>query len=216
MTLYLTFMAYDGFVEQELPTIPEHLSSPPGFSGVRVTRSLVLYVCFVDHCPLSVDHCIICPTIYGFWLPLWYRQTFLVIKHSVNELFVISYERGNEVYCDYNQQYTSIVIWDRYSVTVNQVMMATVKIFKTIYLISSFITYHKILMRVTRRVSLVEQELLIRSDRVRFLVVTQLVLFCVVFCRSLSFVRWPLWNTYQQRDIYKYIFTQYITFLLVP
>jgi hypothetical protein len=24
--------------------------SPPVFSGVRVTRSLVLYVCFVDHC----------------------------------------------------------------------------------------------------------------------------------------------------------------------
>jgi hypothetical protein len=37
-------------VEQELPTLPEHLSSPPVFSGVRVTRSLVLYVCFVDHC----------------------------------------------------------------------------------------------------------------------------------------------------------------------
>ena len=27
-----------------------HLSSPPGFSGVRVTRSLVLCVCFVDRC----------------------------------------------------------------------------------------------------------------------------------------------------------------------
>ena len=26
----------------------EHLSSPPVFSGVRVTRPLVLYVCFVD------------------------------------------------------------------------------------------------------------------------------------------------------------------------
>jgi hypothetical protein len=26
----------------------EHLSSPPVFSGVRVSRSLVLYVCFVD------------------------------------------------------------------------------------------------------------------------------------------------------------------------
>jgi hypothetical protein len=25
-------------------------SSPPVFSGVRVTRSLVLYVCFVDNC----------------------------------------------------------------------------------------------------------------------------------------------------------------------
>ena len=35
-------------LEQELFTLPEHLSSPPVFSGVRVTRSLVLYVCFVD------------------------------------------------------------------------------------------------------------------------------------------------------------------------
>jgi hypothetical protein len=35
-------------VEQELLTLPEHLSPPPVFSGVRVTRSLVLYVCFVD------------------------------------------------------------------------------------------------------------------------------------------------------------------------
>ena len=32
----------------ELPTLPEHLSSLLVFSGVRVTRSLVLYVCFVD------------------------------------------------------------------------------------------------------------------------------------------------------------------------
>jgi hypothetical protein len=37
-------------VEQELPTLPEHMSSPPVFSGVRVTRYLVLYVCFVDRC----------------------------------------------------------------------------------------------------------------------------------------------------------------------
>jgi hypothetical protein len=29
-------------VEQELLTLPEHLRSPPVFSGVRVTRSLVL------------------------------------------------------------------------------------------------------------------------------------------------------------------------------
>ena len=37
-------------VEQELFTLPEHLSLPPVFSGVRVTRSLVLFVCFVDRC----------------------------------------------------------------------------------------------------------------------------------------------------------------------
>ena len=40
--------------------LPEHLSSP---RGVRVTRSLVLYVCFVDRC-LSIclfpfDHCVV-------------------------------------------------------------------------------------------------------------------------------------------------------------
>ena len=35
-------------VEQELPTLPWNLSSPPGFSGTHVTRSFVLYICFVD------------------------------------------------------------------------------------------------------------------------------------------------------------------------
>jgi hypothetical protein len=46
----------------------------PGFSGVRVTRSLVLYVCFVDRClslcTFSFGHCIVCSSSrYGFWLP---------------------------------------------------------------------------------------------------------------------------------------------------
>ena len=55
-------------VEQELPTLPEHPSSPPVFSGVRVTRSLVLYECFVDRClsfcTFSFGHCVVysdCP-----------------------------------------------------------------------------------------------------------------------------------------------------------
>jgi hypothetical protein len=67
------------------------------FSGVRVTRSLVLCVCFLDRClffctfsfwplcclfffdlrilitPLiSFGHCVVCSSIYVFWLPLWY------------------------------------------------------------------------------------------------------------------------------------------------
>jgi hypothetical protein len=37
-------------VEQELFTLPEHPSPPPIFSGVRVTRFLVLDVYFVDRC----------------------------------------------------------------------------------------------------------------------------------------------------------------------
>ena len=52
-------------------TIPEHLSSPPVFSGVRVTRSFVLYVCFIDRClsfcTFSFGHCVVCSSsIYGF------------------------------------------------------------------------------------------------------------------------------------------------------
>jgi hypothetical protein len=58
-------------MEQELCTLPEHLSSPPVFNWVRVTRSLVLCVCFVDRClsfyPISCVHCVVCPsTICGF------------------------------------------------------------------------------------------------------------------------------------------------------
>ena len=66
-------------VKQELPIPPEHLSSPLDFSGVRITRSLVLSVCFVDNslsfCTFSFGHFVVCPSIYGFWLPLWYLQT---------------------------------------------------------------------------------------------------------------------------------------------
>jgi hypothetical protein len=48
--------------EQEQLSLPEHLS----FSGVRVTRSLVSCVHFVDRfvCPFSFDHCV--SSIYGF------------------------------------------------------------------------------------------------------------------------------------------------------
>ena len=49
-------------VEQTLLILPEHLSSPPVFSGVCVTRSLVLCVCFVDRClsfcPFCFGHCV--------------------------------------------------------------------------------------------------------------------------------------------------------------
>ena len=64
-------------MEQELTTLLEHMSSPPAFSRVRVTRSLVLYVCLVDRClcfcSFSFGHSVVCSSlIYGIWLPLWY------------------------------------------------------------------------------------------------------------------------------------------------
>jgi hypothetical protein len=53
--------------------------------GVRVTRSLVLCVCFIDHCLsfciFSFGHCVVCSSsIYEFWLPLWYLQSLLRIR----------------------------------------------------------------------------------------------------------------------------------------
>ena len=54
------------YMDVLLPTRPEHLSSPLVFSGVRVTRSLVLSVCFVDRslsvCTFSFGHCVVCPS----------------------------------------------------------------------------------------------------------------------------------------------------------
>ena len=51
-------------VEQELPTLPEYLGSPPVFSGVAVSRSLALCVCFVDRClSFSFGHCVVCSSI---------------------------------------------------------------------------------------------------------------------------------------------------------
>jgi len=49
-------------VDQELLTLPKHLSSPPVLRGIGFTRSLVLYVCFVDRCLFFCA--------FFFWRPL--------------------------------------------------------------------------------------------------------------------------------------------------
>jgi hypothetical protein len=92
-------------VEQELLTLPEQLSSHPVFSGVRVTRSLVLYICFVDRylsfCSFSFGHCVVCPSlIYGFWLPLWYLQTLpRYYVHLYSQLNNVLYYKRNSMKC---------------------------------------------------------------------------------------------------------------------
>jgi hypothetical protein len=75
-----SFMTYHRFVtrltwrvplvEQERLTLPQHLSSLQVFSGIRVIRSLVLCVCFVDRCisfcTFSFGHYVLCSSsIYG-------------------------------------------------------------------------------------------------------------------------------------------------------
>ena len=61
-------------------------SSPPVFSGVRVTRSLVLCVCFVDRClsfcPFSFERCVVCPSsIYLFMITPWVSSNFSYYWH---------------------------------------------------------------------------------------------------------------------------------------
>ena len=54
--------------------LPEHMISLPVFSGVCVARSLVFCVVFcrsLSFCPFSFGYCMVCPSIYGFWLSLW-------------------------------------------------------------------------------------------------------------------------------------------------
>ena len=68
-------------VEQELLTLPEHLSSSPVISGVRGTRSLVLYVCFVDRC-LSFCTFFFLPLCCRFLFDIWIRITPLVSSNS--------------------------------------------------------------------------------------------------------------------------------------
>ena len=66
-------------MEQELLTLPEHMSSPPVFSGVRFTRSLVLCVCFVDRC-LSFCTFFFWPLCCLFFFDIWILLTPLIYK----------------------------------------------------------------------------------------------------------------------------------------
>ena len=68
---YVFVNFYVALVDPELLTLPEHLSSPLVFSGVRATQSLVLYVCHVDRylsfCTFSFGHCVLSFfDLYGF------------------------------------------------------------------------------------------------------------------------------------------------------
>jgi len=72
------------------------------FSGIRVTRSFVLCVCFVDRClsfcTFSFGHCVVCSAINGFWLPLWYLQTLLIESLSITQELYTMDNYLNKIY----------------------------------------------------------------------------------------------------------------------
>ena len=70
-------------------TFPEHLSSSPVFIGVRVTRSLVLCVCFVAHC-LSFCTFSFCPLCCLFLFDIRILITPLVSSNSSYIIALVS------------------------------------------------------------------------------------------------------------------------------
>ena len=73
-------------VEQELLTLPECPSSPQVFSGVRVTRSSVLCVCFVDRClsfcTFSFGHCVVCSSS-----SIWHQKSINQINRYTDSYY---------------------------------------------------------------------------------------------------------------------------------
>ena len=83
-------------VEQELILVRNHMSSSPVFSGVHITRSLVLYVCFLDRW-LSFSYFFFWPLCFLFFFDIWILITPLVLK-----LFLIlQYWQSYHIFCIY-------------------------------------------------------------------------------------------------------------------
>jgi hypothetical protein len=156
--------------EKKHNDLPEHLSSPPAFSVVRVTRSLVWCVCFVDRClslctfgyvevisltvaTMTVNHkwpriCSVChnhnPVLSSF---MTYHLSYIIFK-----------ERRSICNCVYVSLHTCIALlnWNKltrlFTASIKDQSMTICK------WANRFMTYHGV-TRVTRRVQHVEQEL---------------------------------------------------------
>ena len=95
-TLFLTRLTRRlPLVYQEQLTLPEHMSSPLDFNGVRITRSLVLYGCLLERClpfsTFSFGPCVVCSSAnYGLWLPHWYHLILIPWPHGFTKKSVWS------------------------------------------------------------------------------------------------------------------------------
>ena len=47
-------------------------------------------------CPFSFGHCIVCPSIYWFWLPLWYLQTLHTVPLTLFAFHICKMDRNLE------------------------------------------------------------------------------------------------------------------------
>jgi hypothetical protein len=49
--------------------------------GLTISYVCVLYIVV---CPFSFGHCVVCSSIYGFYLLLWYLQTLLTFTNAIS------------------------------------------------------------------------------------------------------------------------------------
>ena len=75
-------------VEQEMPTVPEHMSSLSVFSGIHIERSFVFCVMFCRSLFVLLLFFLltimlsVLSSIYGFWLHLWYLLNSYLIERT--------------------------------------------------------------------------------------------------------------------------------------
>ena len=120
------------------------------------------------------------PYTWPFTLLSWYSYFYAIIHENAISLMFMNQHNG--IHWDIsNCNFFSIITFYVYKK----------KRFKHFHVLSLFMTYHRFVTSVTRRVPLVEHELLILSQHMsstplfsRVRAVRSLV-FCVVFCRSL-------------------------------
>jgi hypothetical protein len=62
-----------------------------GFILLDLLFSVLFFVDFcLSFCSFSFGHCVICPSIYGFWLPIWYlRFTASDYPFGIFKLFLL-------------------------------------------------------------------------------------------------------------------------------
>ena len=104
-------------LEQELPTLPENPSSTPDFSGVHVTRTLFLCICFVDRC-LSFGPIFFLPLCCLFFFDLRILiAPFGILKLLLRRLFshpILWYHERvvrHRTYCATSCHYFITIMW---------------------------------------------------------------------------------------------------------
>jgi hypothetical protein len=95
-TLNLSFLLVFSICRQRLGNF-----SVPFFS-FNIYSTIILY------CSFSFGHCVVCPSIHGFWLHLWYLQTLLNKNHTCPYMFLAVFLTSRYKKTDIKQWWSTI------------------------------------------------------------------------------------------------------------